>query len=256
MQKGNSMERERIYTFMEHPESMDAATVEELCSVIETYPYFQTARLLFTKNLHAIGDERYGNELSRTAVFCADRARLFYLIHSEKYKQLLKQPAEETLSETDRTEALLDSYLQSFQTHSHPNSDTDATTASVGEEHAASIDYLAYLESLGEEMDTGSSQREPFQHQAIIDAFIEKADNDSIRPAPAKEWTAPKEETQEEETNEFLTETLAKIYIKQRKYEQALTIIKRLSLNFPKKSAYFADQIRFLEYLIINEKNK
>jgi len=49
---------------------------------------------------------------------------------------------------------------------------------------------------------------------------------------------------------------LAKIYIKQKKYEQALTIIKRLSLNFPKKSAYFADQIHFLEYLIINEKNK
>jgi len=53
-----------------------------------------------------------------------------------------------------------------------------------------------------------------------------------------------------------LTETLAKIYMKQQKYEQALAIIKRLSLNFPKKSAYFADQIRFLEYLIINEKNK
>ncbi|NLA62102.1 MAG: tetratricopeptide repeat protein, partial [Bacteroidales bacterium] len=54
----------------------------------------------------------------------------------------------------------------------------------------------------------------------------------------------------------FLTETLAQVYIKQKKYEQALTIIKRLSLNFPKKSIYFADQIRFLEYLIYNEKNK
>ena len=54
----------------------------------------------------------------------------------------------------------------------------------------------------------------------------------------------------------FLTETLAQIYIKQKKYEEALTIIKRLSLNFPKKSIYFADQIRFLEYLIYNDKNK
>ena len=54
----------------------------------------------------------------------------------------------------------------------------------------------------------------------------------------------------------FLTETLAQVYIKQKKYEQALTIIKRLSLNFPNKSIYFADQIRFLEYLIFNEKNK
>ncbi|HBK95509.1 MAG TPA: hypothetical protein DDZ69_10925, partial [Porphyromonadaceae bacterium] len=54
----------------------------------------------------------------------------------------------------------------------------------------------------------------------------------------------------------FLTETLAKIYIKQKKYEPALTIIRQLSLNFPKKSVYFADQIRFLELLILNEKNK
>jgi hypothetical protein len=52
------------------------------------------------------------------------------------------------------------------------------------------------------------------------------------------------------------TETLAKIYIKQHKYEKALEIIKKLSLNYPKKNAYFADQIRFLEKLIINAKSK
>lgn len=52
------------------------------------------------------------------------------------------------------------------------------------------------------------------------------------------------------------TETLAKIYIKQHKYEKALEIIKKLSLNYPKKNAYFAEQIRFLEKLIINAKSK
>lgn len=52
------------------------------------------------------------------------------------------------------------------------------------------------------------------------------------------------------------TETLARIYIKQHKYEKALEIIKKLSLNYPKKNAYFADQIRFLEKLIINAKSK
>ena len=52
------------------------------------------------------------------------------------------------------------------------------------------------------------------------------------------------------------TETLAKIYIKQHRYEKALEIIKKLSLNYPKKNAYFADQIRFLEKLIINAKSK
>ena len=52
-----------------------------------------------------------------------------------------------------------------------------------------------------------------------------------------------------------LTETLAKIYVKQHRYVKALEIIRRLNLKNPKKSAYFADQMRFLEKLIINNKN-
>ena len=52
----------------------------------------------------------------------------------------------------------------------------------------------------------------------------------------------------------YFTETLAKIYIKQGRYSKALEIINSLNLNYPKKNAYFADQIRFLEKLIINNK--
>ena len=54
----------------------------------------------------------------------------------------------------------------------------------------------------------------------------------------------------------FFTESLAKIYIKQRRYEKALQIIKKLSLKYPEKNIYFADQIRFLEKLIINIKTE
>ena len=52
----------------------------------------------------------------------------------------------------------------------------------------------------------------------------------------------------------MLSESLAKIYIKQHKYSKAYEIIRNLSLNFPEKSIYFADQLRFLQKLIINQR--
>ena len=41
-------------------------------------------------------------------------------------------------------------------------------------------------------------------------------------------------------------------YIKQKQYEKAINIFKRLNLKYPEKSVYFADQIRFLNKLINN----
>ena len=66
---------------------------------------------------------------------------------------------------------------------------------------------------------------------------------------------------QEDESNDaedagYFTETLARIYIKQGRYSKALEIITRLNLDYPKKNRYFADQIRFLEKLIINNNKK
>ena len=39
-------------------------------------------------------------------------------------------------------------------------------------------------------------------------------------------------------------------------FDKAMEIIKKLNLKYPKKNAYFADQIRFMEKLIINTKSK
>ena len=94
----------------------------------------------------------------------------------------------------------------------------------------------------------------------IIDSFISSSENGKIELKAEPEFTPEIDE--EEETDEnvndesYFTETLARIYIKQGRYSQALEIIKRLNLAYPKKNAYFADQIRFLEKLIINNNKK
>lgn len=72
-------------------------------------------------------------------------------------------------------------------------------------------------------------------------------------PAPAKKRRAA---TPVPGENTLLSESLAKIYIKSHKYERAFEILSRLSLEFPEKSRYFADQLRFLRKLIINEQHR
>ncbi len=80
------------------------------------------------------------------------------------------------------------------------------------------------------------------------------------QPATLAEPAAPAKEepqhvshvnTPEAQDDSLLSESLAKIFIKQGRYERAYEIITNLSLNYPKKSIYFADQLRFLQKLIL-----
>lgn len=83
----------------------------------------------------------------------------------------------------------------------------------------------------------------------------------TAKPAPAATDSAPVARPDHAPTpqtaakDSSLTESLAKIYIKTRRYERAYEILHDLSLRFPEKSAYFADQLRFLQKLIVNERH-
>ena len=91
---------------------------------------------------------------------------------------------------------------------------------------------------------------------AIIEDFIQNKGDGRIRLNDKRDSELQKPVIDEESNSQHgaFTETLARIYIKQRKFEQAIVIIRRLSLKYPKKNRYFADQIRFLEKLLVNQK--
>ena len=55
--------------------------------------------------------------------------------------------------------------------------------------------------------------------------------------------------------DEFMTETLAKLYLKQEKYDNALIAYKILSLNYPEKNSLFANQIKLIKKLQKQSKN-
>jgi hypothetical protein len=51
----------------------------------------------------------------------------------------------------------------------------------------------------------------------------------------------------------LMTETLARIYLEQKNYDKAIQSYKILSLKYPEKSGFFADQIKAVKQL--QEKN-
>lgn len=76
-------------------------------------------------------------------------------------------------------------------------------------------------------------------------------------PSPAPAATPVQQPAQQPAADDsLLSESLAKIYIRQHRYAKAYEIISHLNLNFPEKSIYFADQLRFLQKLMLAEKHR
>ena len=85
----------------------------------------------------------------------------------------------------------------------------------------------------------------------LIDKFIET--NPKI--APAKNSTSPvvNVERSTQDSSMLMTETLARVYLEQKKYSKAIQAYEILILKYPEKSVFFADRI--LDIKIIQQNN-
>ena len=250
-----------ITELIKHPERMDRDTLYELRSILALHPYFQTVRLLMLQNLYLLHDPLFDEELRRAAIYVTDRRSIFQMIEAAHYqlRQQISSATGQTSSssqsgstgQTSRTIDLIDNFLDSI-----PQEESDKKVQRKPTPADAAVDYVAYLlSSEGTEQRTSSAP--DMKGQELIDNFLEQEQGRILLnelPQETQE-TVNDENADEEVEEEYFTETLARIYIKQGHYEKALGIIERLSERYPKKNAYFADQMRFLEKLIINSKN-
>ena len=79
------MTQQQLYEWITHPELLNRDTLYELRTLLARYPYFQTVRLLYLKNLFLLHDITFGEELRKAALYVADRKVLFYLIEGERF---------------------------------------------------------------------------------------------------------------------------------------------------------------------------
>lgn len=243
-----------IAELIAHPERLGKDTLYGLRETVAKYPYYQTARLLFLQNLFLLHDPSFGEELRKAALYIPDRRKLFRMVEGENY-EIKPSPIHREAQPKpsgDRTQTLIDDFL----------STTEEPSVQKGKKLTiadATTDYAAYLLQLDDAETQPEHKDETPQAKrsdALIDDFIEnKPERIQLKETP--EYVPDIEDTNSETSDSqdegYLTMTLAKIYIKQQRYEKALEIIRKVNLNNPKKSSYFADQIRFLQKLIINK---
>ena len=81
----------------------------------------------------------------------------------------------------------------------------------------------------------------------MIDKFI--ATKPKIKPVKDKDSKPIVKEQPTTDYSSLMTETLAKVYLEQKKYESAIKAYRILSLKYPEKSSFFADRIKAIKLL-------
>ena len=84
------------------------------------------------------------------------------------------------------------------------------------------------------------------EKEELIDKFIQN--NPKIQPITKdKNISIIVQENKQDAS--LMTETLAKVYLEQKKYDNAIQAYRILSFKYPEKSGFFADQIKRIQIL-------
>jgi len=230
---------------LKHPTKIDKEQTVLLENVIATFPYFQSARALYLKGLKNQDSFKYNQSLKTAAAYTTDRSILFNFITSpifenteiiktvieEKEVPLIESKEIENKSvETEVLEIGKPLQFESDESHSFSEWLKIGTISPIKREKSKSKKAIKF---------------------DIIDKFI--ANNPKIKPVKKEAKNTPISEPFETDYSSLMTETLAKVYLEQKKYENAKKAYRILSLKYPEKSSFFADRIKAIEFL---EKNK
>ena len=217
-------------------------------------PYSVLPALFYLKSCGIKGNE---DVLARLAIAFPDRRALALMLGEDSSLMSEFYPPE-ALPESPDTVTTIDRFLDNYGKTSA--AEVEAIDRAIFNPQPDYADVLAAQEMQegGIPLTGGDAQDE------VINQFIaeqmqlgeQAAQVPITTPVGEEEKAEIAEETIDNPTesdDSMFSESLAKMYIAQHKYSQALEIIKRLNLKYPEKSIYFADQIRFLAKLVLNE---
>lgn len=261
------------YTYLlNKPEAINDRYADTLDNVLEAFPYFQSARVLKLKHLYTQDSFNYNFALKLSAAYTTDRSILFDFITSDSFvsvqKGLYEKKLEELMNMTvvgsehlivEAKQPPVDILEQSILTSIKEAAPTEEQKVeeklSIGKplEFSKSEKHsfqewlqLSRLKPIVREEVKPSANDEKKKKLDLIDRFIEN--NPKIPPVSKDTQTQPVAAFSED-TSSLMTETLARVYLEQKKYSKAIQAYEILILKYPEKSSFFADRISDIKVL-------
>lgn len=273
------------YTYLlNRPDAINEKQTKALGNVLDEFPYFQSARALRLKGLYNQNSFKYNFALKTTAAHTTDRTVLFDFITSDTFIAIQKDLYDkntvallditvvdsEVISVEEKPElkknTLEQSILTSIREALPLEADEDSKTAeeklaigtpldfSISEKHSfqewlqlsRAQPIVREIESV-KNAETTPGDDDKKKKAAIIDKFIET----SPKISPLKHGVASTVtfDLNKDDNSYLMTETLARVYLEQKKYQKAIQAYEILILKYPEKSSFFADRITDIKIL-------
>ena len=196
---------------IQNPYIIDKDESIYISNILEKFPYFQTAHILYLKALQNTKSIRFKSQLKKSAIYSGDRNLLFDIINQQEDLNISKATIKDKLIKEEKN-----AELHSF------------------------LDWISIVQ-------TKKIVRSKKQNSdKIINIFLEK--KPKIKNNKQRFFNASENAKKSiVENNDIVTETLAKVYAKQEHFEKAILAYQKLSLKYPQKSSYFADQIKVIK---------
>lgn len=224
--KAIGMKTDDFMRLIAEPETVDGTHAADLKELTERYPYFSQARVLYLRSLQKSQSIHFESQIGITTLYASDRNWLYFYLYPEA--QLSKAPESH-----QRDARFSGSYFDLLEAAESEGGDTRVSLKKIAESLKASRAMLK------EEIRIPKSA--PVHQPEMPQTKIEIPVPDYFR-------------YEDEQTKDLSLEEKSRLYIRQKKYSEAIEILRQLNLINPKKSIYFADQIRFLEKIIANSK--
>ncbi len=251
------------------PSSISKGQTKGLDQILEDYPYFQAAHFMRLYALKKQRSFRYNDALKKTAAYTTDRELLFNYITNFDFELLttdsdIIEPVSQVPSEIPASSEAPASY----EALEHPEAIEFSEVTESSEERSAAekdlgigtpLDFrsdetysfgewlqLSQLKPI-ERAESGAPERKKSRSNLdLINDFIAKRPR--IKPAEDDNYDDLAVESSTE-NEQLMTETLAHVYLEQKKYDKAIAAFTVLSLKYPEKSSFFADRIEAVKKL-------